>query len=246
MGLIRTAHGRRNYVAQLERHGLGEVELPVERLDAIFLEGTDVSKDPRKVTEMLKRKDLLGKAKSIILRAKKTGSEIWFGDLNTTDKEDNRYYDAEKAVAVGGVIGSAIAAISSRRAFLKTLGVLGGTVAIHSITHEEILNSQGNAKERKISRALISAYGKPFSIIDLRNRVMAHQIKTLAEKSGHTNIGAIVGAAHVDITNMLEQGRELTEAEKQEIRQRYKEAGRMMRCVYDKTAERWRVEKYQL
>ena len=75
---------------------------------------------------------------------------------------------------------------------------------------------------------------------------MAHQIKTLAEKSGHTQIGVNVGDGHVDIVNMLEKGYKLTEDEKHQIRQRYKEAGNMMRCIYDKTSGKWKVKKYQL
>lgn len=245
MGIVKVKHGKRNYTVQLEEHYRGKNELPVEKLHAVFLEAHDVPKDPEDVAEILQF-HLYGKTKALAEKAKRAGGEIWLGDLTPTEAEDrNRDLAFTAGTLVAG--GAAIfAALSSRRRFLKTLGVLGAGAALHPFTHFKILDSPGNANDRKISRALTSAYGKPFSIIDLRNRVMAHQIKTLAEKSGHTQIGVNIGAAHADITNMLENGRELTEEEKKEVRQREAEAGCMFRCRYNKTEGRWKVEKHQL
>ncbi len=247
MGLISTVHGRRKYVVQLEVHQFGGVELPVEKLRAIFLEGSLGSGASREVAETLQRiasNPKEPKYSSIIQRAKEAGSEIWVGDLKHTTLEHLSYVGAA-AITSGAVVG-ALAAVINRRAFLKKLGALAAIIAVHPFTHTEILRRPGDAGGRKASRAIVSVAGKPFSVIDLRNRVMAHQIKKLAEKSSHTNIGASLGVAHADIINMLEKGYELTREEISQIRQRSKGAGDMFRCRYNKTKGRWKVEKYQL
>ena len=75
---------------------------------------------------------------------------------------------------------------------------------------------------------------------------MAHKIKALADKTGHQKIGIAVGAGHVGIANLLEQGAKLTQADREKIASHGSDTLKMFRCVYDKQASRWRVEEHSL
>ncbi|MDP3742531.1 MAG: hypothetical protein Q8R15_04410, partial [Candidatus Micrarchaeota archaeon] len=136
----------------------------------------------------------------------------------------------------------------TRREFLKGMGALLGTTVIGGspIIAKTLLSRKGDASQRRIPMAVAKSSTRIDPLVYVRNAIMCHKIKALADKTGHTKIGLLVGAGHVDMVNLLEQGAALTAEQRTEIASRGPDALKMFRCIYNKQAGRWRVEEHSL
>ncbi len=247
MGIISVQHGKRKYTIELESHDQDQSELPVENLHAIFFEGG--SRQPKNADEMLdklksKGKYLGEKYAELIERAKNNGTEVWFGDAINPGRLILGGASILTSVVAGTKIGQKAATLT-RRKFLNYTGHAMMAALLGDLLSMEPLTNKGDVSNRRFSLSNAKHMGSILGT-DMRNALMAHNIKKLAKISGHINIGVSTGSLHAGIADLVAQGREITKDEKQKINNSYPVGKTMYRCTYDKQASRWKVEEHSL
>ncbi|MDP3742144.1 MAG: hypothetical protein Q8R15_02405 [Candidatus Micrarchaeota archaeon] len=250
MGILPIENSRRAYVHELEFHSSRrETELPIEKLDAVFIETAGGHpKEAKELAEGLhylhgltkskKHKGSMNRVIDIIKRAANSRTEIWFGDVKSTK--------SEKAISTAEIALSSLARAGVIAATINLPAAIVSPLASPHLIATMWLARKGNAKNRKISRSIAEKMGLINPRIQIRNLTMAHKIKALAEKTGHKNIGLLTGAAHVGIASLLEKDAALTVEQRAKIAKRSPDALKMYRCIYDKQTGRWRVEEHSL
>ncbi len=258
MGIITAKRGNKKYTIELELHGQRRTELPIEKLNAVCLEtGGAHPKSAQKIEKLLNEQeavwesdsDYMDKDKSsgIIKRTKKNASEIWLTDVSPTILEQLISLGILTTSSVAGAfLGVKAMEKVSRRRALHLLGGITTLIATARYPHSILLSREGDASKRRVSGLVEKIHGKIDPVIYFRNLVMAHKIQALAEKTGHQNIGILVGAGHVGIADLLKKGEALTEEQRAKIAERGPDALKMYRCIYDKTAGKWKVEEHSL
>ncbi len=258
MGIITAREGRRRYTIELEGHlsrRKPETELPVEDLHAIFLESPfsreglqGLLKEPEAAAGTAGPLPFIIKDRKlahIVRRAEKSGTELWFGDVNTTDAENlASFFSSIGVLSLGATAAYGTAGLMTRRKALKSLAALAGMAAV-SILPLERLTAKGNANDRRISRFLVREQGQIDPTVYVRNRIIAHKIRTLTEKTGHTKVGLLFGAGHENLSQLLERPQPLTSEQHREIAKRGPEALKIFRCIFDKNAGNWRVGEHR-
>ncbi|MFH0713325.1 MAG: hypothetical protein V1722_02205 [Candidatus Micrarchaeota archaeon] len=249
MGILPFQSGRRNYLMELDYHGSKrKSELPVEKLNAVFLETGSIQIRTAKEAKTRLNKtfpkagteytDYWKRTLGVINAAKKSGTEIWLGDPGSSNLE------LHGSTAV--IAASAFLRAAGGLALLGPGGALAAAVSSPAVINGLWLQRSGNAKKRKISRAIISAIGKINPLVVWRNKVIAHKIQILAEKTGHTKIGILVGTGHVGLADHLEKQRMLTPAEMVKAKKRGAQNVKMFRCRFDKGKNEWQVEEHSI
>jgi len=260
MGIITAREGKRRYIIELEHHlqrRKPETELPVENLHAIFFEGTGETRQNLEAnlsmpesSEVVVEPGLFHtkdrKFAHIVKRAKKNGTELWFGDVDPTIQEAlASVLVIAGTYAATGAAGSLATGLITRRQALKVLGGMGAMATLALLPPARLI-TKGNANDRKISRLIARGEGEITPIAYVRNRIVAHKIKALAEKTGHTRIGLLFGSGHENLSNLLERPQPLTAEERREIAKRGPDALKMFRCIYDRRVGQWKVEEHTL
>ncbi len=254
MGIIRVQNGPRNYSIELEIHiARGNTELPVEKLNAVFLETSGAHPEnkwqikkllnsTRRVTHMPDPKHV-----DIIRRAEKTGTEIWLGDVSVKLSEYLGSALVTSGFTIAGVgVGGIATRKMSRRAALAGM-LAGGLLSMNTLLMPAYnLSRAGNAEKRTVSIKATEMFGSIDPLIIARNAIMGHKIQALAEKTGHRNIGVVTGGGHVAIAVLLKRGLALTPQVKRKIASRGEEALKMYRCIYNKKEKQWNVEEHSL
>ncbi len=248
MGIISVRNKSRQYSVQLEIHSQHRVELPIEKLHAVFLETTGVhGNNAREVAINLQKWG--GSTGEIIERAKASGTEIWFGDVerNLIERITSGLLIAVPLVPVF-VQAVRTTTKASRRDFLKLGAVTAIGLAAPSIPlfAGNNLAEPGDANNRTASRAIVETYGKLDPTAFVRNAIIADKVKALAERTGHTKIGLQLGSLHAGITDLLKADKALTEEQRSKIAARGSNALKMFRCKYNKKTEEWQVQEHSL
>ncbi len=250
MGVLEIRNKGKTYLHELEIHtSRRKTELPVEKLGAVFIESAGRHLNNKKrLAQRLNESETFwhgegnegfeARVRDILQRAKNSGTEIWLGDVKSTEKENRR------------TLGIDIAALTARTI---AGGVLGGPVAavvcgvcVPRKFSQLWLARKGTANKRRISRQIATLTGKITPTISIRDVVMGHKIKKLSELTNHQQIGILTGAGHVGMADILEKEKPLTEKQRSKIAARGSDALKMFRCIYDKTEGRWRVEEHSL
>ncbi len=188
MGLIHVSRGERKFVLEPEWHGSRKIEMPVERLEAIFLEYPNLKgHGPEliaaylngKADEVQKEAAMQRRAQThreIINRARRNGTEIWLGDYTAQHKSSH---------ITGSKIKTALAAVKFWGAHFW-------------------LNRKGDASKRKRSVRAIKKFNKIYPNPEERDSLFASKINHLANVTGFKRIGIRTGSMHVGLTDMLE------------------------------------------
>ncbi len=251
MGIINVRNKSRLYSVQLNTHAEERVELPIEKLHAIFIETTGTHGDNVKEVAM-HLLDWGGATGEIIERAKASGTELWFGDV--AEKPIERIVTTllrggpAAALAVGVFSQAIKKSRMTRRDILKlgTGAVTGISISGAPLFAGRNLAKPGDASNRTVSRAIAETYGKLDPMVFVRNAIIVDKVKALAEKTGHTKIGIRLGSLHAGITNLLEADRVLSREQRSKIAARGSNALKMFRCKYDKEAAEWQVQEHSL
>ncbi|MFH1247063.1 MAG: hypothetical protein V1644_01660 [Candidatus Micrarchaeota archaeon] len=251
MGILTTKSKNRRYTLELIYHGPRQrktTELPVEKLDAVFLECTSNPSKLRFAIDMLNYPDeLTGKwrrDRDLIKKCAEHNTEIWLGDLEPTKKE---WLGALAELLIPAATLTASHSDSKQIQMASTIAtssyLVGKTIQIGSAA---LLARKGNANKRTVSRKVCEWSHSHAPIIAFRNLIMAHKTRALAEKTGYTNIGLHVGASHTGIATLLEKDATLTQEQHSAIAKRGPGTLKMYRCIYDKKAGKWNVEEHSL
>ncbi|MFH0714113.1 MAG: hypothetical protein V1722_05775 [Candidatus Micrarchaeota archaeon] len=262
MGLLPFQSGNRKYSMELEYHlARTPTELPVEKLDAIFIESSDlhpnnsseIQRNLNKLDQFWQNKRVkegaANRVTEIIQRARESGTELWLGDVRLTNIENvlNSLYGPAFILA-GGALGEganrALHVKPSRRTFLRIAGLAAG--ATLTVGPGFWLSRKGDASRRTISKAITKTTASVNPGVTARNIIMAHKIQALAEKTGHHNIGINIGGGHVGMEDLLKQNIQLTPEARAEIAKRGPDALKMYRCIYNKRESKWQVEEHSL
>lgn len=145
MGLLHFQAGNRRYAFELDNHESKRgTELPVEELHAIYLESNGAHPSGKHAKYQLEDnlnylhtfwagdsrmqlfKGPVRRVKEIIARAKQNGTEIWLGDLELTQKEEDSL--AGPLVQVLPALWLARKGNADRRRISKTITTLGGKI----------------------------------------------------------------------------------------------------------------------
>ncbi len=250
MGLLTVQSGKKRYIVELEIHPWPRpTELPVKKLDAVFLEGHITSGNLRDVLN--NPRIFHSRFREVIQKAKQSGTEIWLGDVEPTTAEFLTGLGIHTALGVAGTLAAAGAvAMMTRRKALRVLfgigGAIGGLAVSTGALNAAMLSRKGAADKRRVSRKIKSATGRIDPVVYVRNAIMSHKIKALAERTGHRNIGVLIGAGHVELADLLQQGAALTPQQRVEIAKRGPEALKMYRCKYNKKTRKWNIEEHSL
>ncbi len=246
MGIINVRNKGRRYSIQLERHTDQRVELPIEKLHAVFIE--TVGTHGNNAREVAIKLSLWGGSTGeIIERAKASGTEVWFGDVAEKSIESI----TSRLLRLGPLAPAFIQVFktpkrATKRDFLKLglFSAIGIGVAGTPLLAGTNLTEPGDAGNKTTSRAIVETYGKLDPAVFVRNAIIAHKVKALAEKTRHTKIGLTVGALHASITNLLEADKVLSREQLSKIAERGPNALKMFRCKYNKKAGEWQVQEH--
>ena len=236
MGILPLTKEHKNYVIEFDAHKvIRPTELPVEKLGAVFIETGGAHPENRE--EMARflhdlvehahyiandhnneQKGAIQRILEIVQRARTSGTEIWFVDIETTNEEVVRELRTSKHRITRPIREYASYWLARR----------------------------GNATRRKVSRYLIKRLEAASTIGQLRELTINEKIRLLSEKSGHNNIGIFVGAAHAGLEDIIKKGLKLNEEQKRELAKKGAHALKAYRCIYDSQAGNWRVEEHSL
>ncbi len=223
MGIIEVNTGNKKYVLEFEVHNeLERPELPVENLHAVYLESAFTMSGSRGKGALEKTLNDCArippsvrlKSLDIIRRAQSAGAELWVYSVPQTSRED-------KIENLSEILTFPVSYPSALR-----------------------LASRGHAEKRVISRAIMSGLSKIERSTRLRSKAMSNAITRLAEDTGHSRIGLLLGAGHADMVGLLKKGVTLSERERKKLADR--KALTAFRCVYDKANAKWRAEEHRL
>ncbi len=255
MGVLETKARGKHYYHELEMHGIKRsTELPVEQLNAVFLETSGFHPTNTQAIERLANehgrfwyenppKGTEKRINEILERAKQSGTEIWLGDTAGTSKEHS--LNIAQFLGAAGIRGIIPAIAGATPGISIPLGFLCGLCSPHNLS-SYLLSRKGSANNRSISRKYATLIGKIAPPSRMRDLVMAQKIVKLTRVTGHNKIGILTGAGHVGISDILEKEKALTEKQREKIAARSPDALKMYRCIYDKQAERWRIEEHSL
>ncbi len=154
----------------------------------------------------------------IIKRAEKSGTEIWFGDIKTTQEEVVREMK------------------NPRQNITFPVRLLSSLW----------LGRKGDAQKRLVSRKIVTALEHKIPSAFQRELTMADKVRFLASKSGHRRIGLFVGAGHAGIADILEKGISSNKEHRKKLAERGEDALKMYRCIYNEEQGRWRAEEHSL
>ncbi len=224
MGVLRTRVKKITYHHELINHSLffkrTESELPVKKLDAVFLESAGTHPKRTELEELLNKLDhnyVHDMRLKIINQAKDTGTEIWFGDVKPQFGE-----------MVKSILANFLHPFEKLRSLYATLQ----------------LSKRGDTNQKYVETA--ARFEKKVPLAFERDKIMGAKILRLAAITKAKKIGIVTGAAHVNLSKILEQEETLNEETRDKIASRGGNALKMYRCKYNKEAKRWHVEEHSL
>ena len=225
MGIITAKNRGKNIYVELETHDMGYTNLQINKLGAVFLETSGLHPNKAQRIETLMNTSstviekpgqhfvdnhggqVLEKMKGIIEEAKRSGTEIWLGDIpsprsSITDDRDDLFQFAAAlgAGALGGGMAYAASKLVKQPMTRRTaiVGIGGLISAVFGFlksspkVHSQELEAPGDVTDRKISRMIVGARGKFFEpAVYVRNPIMAHKIKALMNRTKHHEIGGL-------------------------------------------------------